>query len=437
MDLAEAFTRRLKLWHVVAIGLGYMAPMAVFDTFGIVTEITSGHVPAAYTLTLAAILCTALSYGHMVKAFPGAGSAYTYAQQALHPNAGFLIGWAAILDYLFLPMINALLTDIYLSSMFPGVPGWVFIVGFAALLTLFNIFSVKMTVSFGAILVLFQVTTAIVFILLSATQSFGQWSLQPFTGKSASMSGLLAGASILCFSFLGFDAISTLSEETVQPKKTIPRGIVLTALIGGFLFITVSFFAQLLFPEASLFTDVEGASAEIAYKIGGTLFQSIFVAAALTSTIASGLASHMSASRLLFAISRDGFLPRRVFGYLHPRTKTPVWNVLLIGVISLAAVFLSLESATALINFGALVAFSAVNLSVIAHYYIRRGRRSLSDTFRYLLLPLTGFIFVVFLWTSLEKASLWFGLSWTAIGIVYLLYVRKTKEITVPSFQFE
>ncbi|UOY91671.1 APC family permease [Ectobacillus sp. JY-23] len=434
--MKDILERRLKLWHIIAIGLGYMAPMAVFDTFGIVTEVTDGHVPAAYTVTLIAILFTALSYGHMVKAFPGAGSAYTYAQQSINSNVGFLVGWAAILDYLFLPMINALLTAIYLSAIFPDVPGWIWIVGFVLILTVFNIFSVQLTVSFGAVLVLFQVITAILFILLSAGQSYAQWSTAPFT-DNVSVGVLFAGASILCFSFLGFDAVTTLSEETIEPKKTIPKGILIIALTGGLLFITVSFFAQILFPSAAMFSDVEGASAEIAYKIGGTLFQSVFVAAALTSTIASGLASHMSASRLLFAISRDGFLPKRIFSYVHPRTKTPMWNIILIGVLSLTAVLLSLEMAASLINFGALTAFSAVNISVIMHYYVKQKRRSAWDTVRFLIAPLLGSVFIFFLWTSLEATSLILGLSWSMIGALYLLYVRKMKKINIPTFHFE
>lgn len=435
--MEETFTRRLKLWHIVAIGLSYMAPMAVFDTFGIVTDITSGHVPAAYALTLIAILFTALSYGKMVRAFPTSGSAYTYAQQSLHPTVGFLVGWAAILDYLFLPMINALLTDIYLSSIFPQMPGWFWIVSFVALLTVLNIFSVKMTVSFGAILVAFQLITALTFVILTATKLTGSITMAPVTGDNLSLGALLAGASVLCFSFLGFDAVSTLSEETVNPKKNIPRGIVLVALVGGVLFITVSFFAQLLFPNALLFEDIEGASSEIAYAIGGTLFQSIFVAAALTSTLASGLVSQMSASRLLFAISRDGFLPRSIFGYVSPKTGTPIWNIVTVGLLSLSAIFLTLENATAFINFGALVAFTAVNISVIAHYYLKLRKRSFVDTIRYLILPLLGTIFIVFLWTNLSQLSLILGLTWTAIGFVYMIYVRKTKDITIMQFDAE
>lgn len=436
MNHGPSLLKQLKLWHIVVIGLGYMAPMAVFDTFGIVTESTDGHVSGAYAFTLIAILFTAISYGKMVKAFPGAGSSYTYAQQVMNPSIGFLVGWTALLDYLFLPMINALLTNIYLSSLFPGVPKAVWIISFIVIMTVMNIFSVHLTVSFGTLLVAFQILVAIIFIILSATTQGEELSFKPFISEAASVSLLLNGAAILCFSFLGFDAVTTMAEETIKPEKTIPKGILIIACTGGALFITVSYFAQLLFPSASLFHDLEGASAEIAYKIGGQLFQSIFVAA-LTSTIASGLVSHMSASRLLYAIGKDGYLPREIFGYIHPKTKTPIWNVVIIGGLSLISLGLSLEKATSLINFGALIAFSSVNIAVFIHYFIHQNKRSFGGYISYVLMPLLGSVFLFFMWLNLEKTSLFIGIVWSIIGIIYLLIARRKNTITIPTFHFD
>src|SRR6478735_815155 len=415
MNHEPSLLKQLKLWHIVVIGLGYMAPMAVFDTFGIVTESTDGHVSGAYAFTLIAILFTAISYGKMVKAFPGAGSSYTYAQQVMNPSIGFLVGWTALLDYLFLPMINALLTNIYLSSLFPGVPKAVWIISFVVIMTIMNIFSVHLTVSFGTILFAFQILVAIIFIILSATTQGQELSFKPFISESASISLLLNGAAILCFSFLGFDAVTTMAEETLKPEKTIPKGILIIACTGGALFITVSYFAQLLFPSASLFHDLEGASADIA----------------------SGLVSHMSASRLLYAIGKDGYLPRRIFGYIHPKTKTPVWNVVIIGGLSLISLGLSLEKATSLINFGALIAFSSVNIAVFIHYFIHQNKRSLSGYISYVLMPLLGSLFLFFMWLNLEKTSLFIGIVWSVIGIIYLLIVRRKNTITIPTFHFD
>jgi putrescine importer len=433
--------RSLKLWHIVVIGLGYMAPMAVFDTYGIVAEETGGHVPAAYLLTLLAILFTAASYGKMVQAFPSAGSAYTYAQQTFHPYVGFLVGWASMLDYLFLPMINALLTGVYLSAVFPEIPARLWIVGFVILITALNVMRVTVTATVNSLLVLFQVSVVAVFAGLAVRgllhgEGIGQvFAVQPFYSPDMSAAALLAGASILCFSFLGFDAVTTLTEETTDAPKTIPRGIILVALAGGALFVTASYFTQSLFPDVSVFTDPEAASAEIALHIGGTVFQLVFLAAALSSTLASGLVSVTSVTRLLYAMGRDGYLPEKWFGYVHPRLHTPLLNVLLVGVLMLSALFLDLLTATSFINFGALIAFTFVNLCVIVHYTDKR--RGLSGWWSYLVSPLIGAGFVAFLWVHLEAKSMQLGLVWTAIGAVYLVYLVKIKRVAVRKLRFE
>ncbi|BAU27292.1 putrescine importer [Aneurinibacillus soli] len=433
--------KSLKLWHIVFIGLGYMAPMAVFDTYGIVSEETGGHVPMAYVLTLAAILFTAASYGKMVRVYPSAGSAYTYTQKTMHPYLGFLVGWAALLDYIFLPMINALLTKIYLSAAFPNVPGWIWIVGFIAVLLLVNLSRVTITVSINAILVLFQFLVCILFATLAIRGLLGKgenlFSMHPFYAPDMQAAALLSGASILCFAFLGFDAVTTLSEETPNPRQTIPRAIFLAALIGGMLFTTVSYFTQLLFPDISVFHDPEAASPEIALTIGGTLFQAVFLAAALTSTLASGIASSVSASRLLYAMGRDRVLPERIFGYVHPRLGVPVYNVVLIALTSLTALCLDLITATSFINFGALTAFTFVNLSVIVHYMVRRKERGWKAMLNYMVLPLIGISFIGFIWAHLDAKSVMLGLAWSTLGLLYLVYMTKAFRHKPPQFHFE
>lgn len=443
MENQTGFKRSLKLWHIIVIGLGYMAPMAVFDTFGIVSEVTEGHVPTAYVLTLLAVLLTALSYGKMVRVFPTAGSAYTYTRKTMNPYLGFLVGWSSLLDYMFLPMINALLTGIYLSAVFPEVPQWVFIVGFVLLITVVNLMKVNISVSINGLLVIFQLSIILIFVALAMkalSQGAGTGQIlssQPFFSPTLSLTSLFMGASILCMAFLGFDAVTTLTEETVEPEKTIPKGVVFITLIGGAIFISASYFSQSLFPDVSVLQDPEGASAEISLSIGGVLFQSFFLAAALTSTLASGITSQISASRLIYAMGRDNVLPSKWLAYVHPRTKTPVVNVILIGILSLTALFLDLLLATSFISFGALTAFMFVNVSVIAYYVVRNKRRSGPDLFHYLLLPFLGTTFVIFLWFNLEPTSLLLGLLWNAIGFLYLVYLTKAFRHKPPQFEFD
>ncbi|WP_336707535.1 MULTISPECIES: APC family permease [unclassified Cedecea] len=433
--------KSLKLWQVVVMGLAYLTPMSVFDTFGIVSGISDGHVPASYLLALAGVLFTAISYGKLVRQFPQAGSAYTYAQKAISPHVGFMVGWSSLLDYLFLPMINVLLAKIYLSALFPEVPPWIWVVGFVCILTAANLKSVNLVANFNTLFVLVQIAIMVVFIILVVQglhkgEGVGTvWSLQPFISENAHLIPVITGATIVCFSFLGFDAVTTLSEETPDAARTIPKAIFLTAAYGGIIFIVASFFMQLFFPDISRFKNPDAALPEIALYVGGKLFQSIFLCTTFVNTLASGLASHASVSRLLYVMGRDNVFPEKYFGYVHPKWRTPALNVLMVGIVALSALFFDLVTATALINFGALVAFTFVNLSVFNHFWRREGRnKTWREKLHYLILPLIGAATVAVLWVNLEVTSLTLGLVWAAVGILYLAFLTRRFRRPPPVF---
>jgi len=424
--------KSLNLWHVVIIGLAYLTPMTVFDTFVLVSEKADGHVPSAYILALVAILFTALSYGQLVRQFPEAGSAYTYAQKAINSHIGFMVGWLSLMDYMFLPMINTLLARIYLSAMFPAMPEWIWVVGFVVIMTISNLKSVNWVANLNTVLVFFQIAILVSFVYLvwiavSGGEGVGSVaSTQPFFSEQAKLIPIIAGATILCFSFLGFDAVSTLSEETPNARRVIPRAIFLTAFLGGVIFISVSYFIQLYFPDLSLISDPDNALPDIAIHVGGKAFQVILICCAVVGALASGLASHASIARLLYVMGRDGVFPEKIFGYVHPKWQTPAWNIIIVGILALSAIFLDLEMALSLINFGALIAFTFVNLSVISHFYIKNNmRNTLKDHIRYLVLPLIGALMIGILWLNLPEGSLSLGLAWGAIGIAYLAYLTK------------
>lgn len=441
MDGKNQIKRKLNLFHVVAIGLAYMSSFAVFDTFGIASDMSSGLVPTAYIVVFTAILFTALSYGKLVKRYPNAGSVYTYTKNILNPYLGVIVGWVSFIAYLALPMINALLAKIYLSSGFPSVPGWVWIVGLIAVITVLNIFGVKIAASINLLLVVFQVLIGTIFIILTirsinlgSEQYMTFIDLAPVGGE---ISGLFGAAALLALSFIGFDAITTLSEDTVNPKKNIPRAILLVASIGGIFFFTITYFMQSLFPDVSIFKDIEGASPEIAVMIGGNLFLSLFLGGAIFSVFASGLAAQVSASRLLYAMGRDKVIPKQFFGYLHPKFNSPVYNIVLVGVLALTALFLDLEMATSLINVGAFTAFSFVNICVIKSFFSSPKTRSFSYTITNFVFPLIGLLFVVYLWLNLDVFSLIIGGIWTLIGVIYLAFSTHFFKSEPPQIDFD
>jgi amino acid transporter len=429
--------RVLGMPSIVLFGLAYLVPLTVFTTYGVVTEQTAGHLPAAYVVTLVAMLFTAYSYGLMVRAHPYAGSAYTYTQRAFGPHLGFMTGWALLLDYLFLPMINYLVMGIYLEAAFPGVPVAVWIIGAILLVTGLNILGIRLVARMNFLLVAVQIVFIAVFLVAAAraVSGTGLPSLaEPFLPDGGEASAVLGGAAILCLSFLGFDAVSTLAEETHDPRRRIPRAIMLVTVIGGALFILVSYAGHIVFPRWQEFTDVDSAALDVVGAAGGAAMTAFFTAAYIAGCFGSAMASQASVSRILYAMGRDGVLPARVFGRLHQRFHTPAPATVVVGVLSLIALVISLELASSMISFGALVAFSLVNLSAIKHYVIDEGRRTPANLVAYAVVPGIGVLLTLWLWTSLSGTTFVVGLSWIAAGLVYLLgltrmFTRRPPEL--------
>lgn len=433
-------SRVLGLPSLILFGLAYMVPLTVFTTYGVVTDMTAGHLPGAYVVTLTAMLFTAYSYGRMVVAHPYAGSAYTYTQKAFGSHLGFMAGWALLLDYVFLPMINYLVIGIYLNASFPSVPMWVWIVSAILLVTGLNVLGIKLVARANFVLVAFQLVF-IAFFLVASFRTISGNALpaltDPFFGQGAEASTLLAGAAILCLSFLGFDAVSTLSEETHDPRRRIPQAIMLVTLLGGATFIVLSYVGHLVFPQWQEFTDVDSAALDVMEFAGGGFLAAFFTAAYVAGCFASAMASQASVSRILYAMGRDGTLPQRFFGRLHERFHTPIVATLVVGAISFVALVISLELAAAMISFGALVAFSFVNLSVIKHYVIDRGLRSGEDIVKYGVVPGIGVLLTLWLWTSLSGMTFVVGLSWVGVGFVYLLGLTRFFTRRPPELRLE
>lgn len=419
--------RTLKLRHLVFIGLAYMAPMAVFDMFGIVSDETDGHVPLAYLVVMAAVLFTAFSYSRMVRFFPIAGSAYTYAKEAINAHLGFLVGWAATLDYLLLPMINAILSGIYMGAVFPEVPFWVWVLLTVGICTALNLVGVKLAASMNVLLVSIQLVVAVVFVVLTIVNiangaNGAEVTIRPFVSSDLQLTAVAAGAAILALSFLGFDAVSTLAEEAEQPTRDIPRAIFIIVLVAGAFFITVTYLMQLIFPDVSQLADIVGASPEIAKYVGGAFFQAIFVGGYMMAVLGCGITQQMSAARLLYAMGRDGALPRRPFGRIDGRNGVPVANVLIVAAVALTALFVDLDQAASMINFGAFIAFIFVNLSVIFVFFRFLKRRSTGAWIGFVLVPAVGVAINVWLWFSLDTTSMIIGACWVVAGFVFLVF---------------
>ncbi|HEY8753218.1 MAG TPA: APC family permease [Arthrobacter sp.] len=429
--------RTLGLGSVVLFGLAYMAPLIVLGTFGIIAVESGGAVPSSYLLALVAMLFTAQSYGRMAKAFPTAGSAYTYVRRTVDSRVGFLVGWAAMLDYFFLPMVIWLIGASFLQAQFPDVPFWMWIIGFILATTVLNVLGIVVAEKATLLLMAFQVLVIIIFVALSISSIVGHhgagglFSLSAFMNPATNPAMISAGAAIAAYSFLGFDAVTTLAEETKDPQRTLPRAIILVALIGGAVFVLISYITQLVHPGGS-FNDPASAAFEIAGDIGGSVFGAVFLAGLVVTQFASGIAAQSSAARLLYAMGRDGVLPRRFFGFVHEKFRTPALNILLTAVVGLIALFLDVTTSTSFINFGAFVAFTMVNISTIAYFIRQRKDGHSLPVLGFVVLPAIGAVVCAFLLASLDSNAIWLGVSWLVLGVLYLAYLTRGFRKTPP-----
>ncbi|KNY15264.1 Putrescine importer PuuP [Shinella sp. SUS2] len=433
--------RTLGLWSVVLFGLAYMTPMIVFGTFGALASASQGTTAMAYFIAALAIFLTAASYGVMARVYPVAGSAYTYARRSLNSGVGFLVGWAVLLDYFFLPMVIWLIGAAYLTAAFPAVPAWMWIVGFIVLTTAINVIGIAFANRVNVVLMLVQLSVLVAFVALAARYvaalngAGGLASVRPFFEAGVPFSASVAGAAIAAYSFLGFDAVSTLTEETREPTRTMPKAIMIIAVIGGLLFTGSAYITQLAHPGGT-FASVDSAASEIALMIGGDLFVTVFLATLVVAQFTSGLAAQASVGRLLFAMGRDGVLPAGLFGKLHETWRTPVLNLVFVGVVGLLALTLDVTTSTSFINFGAFLAFTAVNVSVIALYLKGNATVRPLGPVLGLAVPAAGALCDLFLLWNLDSHAKLLGVLWLAIGIAYLAYLTRFFQLTPPEVEF-
>jgi amino acid transporter len=438
--------RALGPLGLTVFGVTYMTVITVFTTYGIVNQVTDGHLPAAYVVAVIAMLFTAASYGAMVRKYPVAGSAYTYTQQSFGGGIGFVTGWVMLLDYLFIPMINFMLIGIYLNTQFPAIPAWAFTLAALVLVLVFNLLGITLVNKLNMVIIGLSVVLVVLFMVLAFKHALGGDMsislIEPFTFGEGGIGAIASGAAILALSFLGFDAVSTLSEEAKNPRRDIPRAIFASTLVGGFFFILVSWSGSLAFsPDWSSLSagEIDAAGVTVMNSIGGEAFTAFFVAVYVVGALGSGMTGQVSVSRILYAMGRDGMLPKPL-SRLGRRFGTPTVAAITVSVFALSALFLSLDVVAFMISFGALAAFAMVNLSVIRTYIFPKGGRTQPLTARqvlvHLVAPAIGFVLIIWLWTSLEASTWLVGGIWIALGVAIIAFVTRGFKKPVPKMDF-
>lgn len=414
--------RTLTLWDLVFYGIVLIQPIAPMGIFGVVSTEARGHVVTTILIGMFAMLLTALSYGRMARAYPSAGSAFTYVGQELHPGLGYATGWSMVMDYVLNPMICTILCSKIVMNVVPGVPYPVWVLFFAGLFTALNLRGVKASARTNEILGVALGVVVVVFLVaavryLMGVQLGSTELLRPFYDpQTFAWPAVLTGTSIACLTYIGFDGISTLSEEAHNPRRNILLATVLTCLITGILASMQVYAAQLVWGDWKGFPDVDTAFVHVAAKAGGPILFMIVSTSLLVANIGSGTSAHLGAARLLYGMGRSDALPRSFFGAVDPRNQIPRNNVLLVGALAaVGGMSLSFQLGAELLNFGAFIAFMGVNLAAFRYALANREGRNPSDY----ILPLVGFLVCLRLWCSLRWPAMVAGGAWLAAGLIY------------------
>jgi amino acid transporter len=382
---------------------------------------------------LVAMVFTALSYREMSESFPVAGSVYAYVGRGLHPAAGFLAGWAILLDYLLIPSLCYVAGAAAMHSVLPQVPQALWIVAFIAFNTTINLLGIETTARASMIFLAGELVVLAAFVVLGAIAvsrgiNGAHWSVLPFYNPEVFQPGLIFSAlSIAVLSFLGFDAISTLAEETKGGTRVVGRATMLALCLAAALFVVQTYVAALLVPGQTAFAG-EAATNDAFYDIaglvgGGTFKLVVALSAALAAAIANALVAQAATARLLFAMARDGQLPR-FLAHLHPVRRVPERAVLFVsGVSLLLGLFFvgQIGLLSSLVNFGALFSFLLLHVSVVVYFLIIRRVRTFA---LHLVSPVIGFVIIGFVLANADLHAKIGGTAWLAIGVVILAGLR-------------
>lgn len=422
--------RSLRFRDLILYGIILIQPTAPMPSFGVIYKESGGHVVTAILLAMVAMLFTSISYGRMARVYPHGGSAFLYVGKEIHTSLGYLTGWCLVMDYILNPLICTIWCSRAAMNFVPGVPYFAWAVFFAVLFTLLNCNGVEtsarinagMAAALGVVIVL-VLAAAARWLLTAAHPGAGFYTLPFYDPATFQMGGLLRGTSIAVLTYIGFDGISTLTDEAQDPARSVPRAIVLTCFITGILASVEVYAAQLVWPRGLAFPDIDTAYVHVSGRMGGPILFMIVNASLLLANMGSGMASQLGAARLLYAMGQDGALPTRFFGAVDAKNRIPRNNVLLIGAICLVgAMIFSYQLGTELLNYGALLAFMGVNLASILRGW-RTGR--MSQWFA-MLLSLGGLATCAVLWWSLGPLAKFAGTGWALIGILLWIVRRNT-----------
>jgi putrescine importer len=438
---APRLRRTLTLWDLILYGVIVIQPVAPMSVFGVLSERGKGHVVTAILIAMVAMLFTGISYGRMARAYPSAGSAFTYVAQEIHPSIGYVTGWSMVMDYMLNPLICTIWCSQQAFDFAPALSIWEWKIFFATVFTLLNIRGVKTSARINAGMATGMGAVIVVIFIAAVRYIFGHphadpsFFTRPFYDSSTFSAGALFGCtSIAVLTYIGFDGISTLSEEAENPRRNIMLATVLTCLVIGLLSAVEVYVAQLIWPASQTFPNVDTAYVHAAGRAWEPLFPVVGFTL-LLANFGSGLGAQLGAARLLYGMGRSNALPQSFFGAVDRKHHVPRNNVLFVGAVVLGGAFLlsyavgedrSYGIGAEMLNFGALIAFMGVNVAALVRYYVRAEQKKMWN----LLPPVFGFLICLGLWLNLSRPAKIAGSIWMIAGIAFGVW--KTRGFREP-----
>jgi len=425
--------RTLTLWDLILYGVIVIQPVAPMSIFGVLSNRGKGHVVTAILIAMVAMLFTGISYGKMARAYPSAGSAFTYVAQEIHPGAGYVTGWSMVMDYILNPLICTIWCAQQAHDFAPALPVWGWKIFFAVVFTLLNIRGVKTSARINAGMAAGMGAVIVVIFVAAVRYIFGHphadpgFFTRPFYDPATFSTGALFGCtSIAVLTYIGFDGISTLSEEAENPRRNIMLATVLTCVVIGLLSATEVYVAQLIWPASEAFPNVDTAYVHVAGRAWGPLF-AVVGFTLLLANFGSGMGAQLGAARLLYGMGRSNALPKSFFGAVDEKHHVPRNNVFFVGgIVLIGSFFLSYGLGAEMLNFGALIAFMGVNAAAFIRYFVRAEEKKPWN----LITPLAGFLICLGLWLNLSRPAMIAGSIWMAAGIAFGVW--KTRGFKEP-----
>ena len=431
--------RTLGYWDLLAYGLAYIAPIAPLSTLGFVWDASNGLLVLAYLLGALAMYFTARSYATMTEEVPHAGSVYAFARLGLGRFVGFMAGWMILLDYLLIPALLYVLASIAMGTLLPQVDRSVWIALTIGITLGINWFGIRVTTRANFAFLGLQAVMLVAFLALAVVALYsgkgnGALTMRPVFDASVFEAGkIFSAASICILSFLGFDAISTLSEETRDGSgKTVGRAILGALAVTALIFVVQTWIVGNLMPGIRI-KDAAAAAFELADWAVGAWF-AVFMAwvIAMVNGFSNPVPMQAGVARVLFAMGRDRQLPYAL-ARVHFKHGTPYVAMLVTSALSLGVALAMqdrIDELAAIVNFGALAGFALLHLSVLVHFGIRKKS---GKVFLHWIVPILGLIVVFTVLSGMSRFAMLVGCSWMAVGAAYglLLHARRRDEIKV------